>query len=1056
MFAYKNSYSILSKAVTLVLVCLFVTDNIVWAQLNSYSPSNSTLAIQSIFSPIINAVGIQHQKQVEFELSGIIAMALRGLKRDSGNLNKYKSFLNINSALDKRCSNPRREDKGFVERTLEVIDCPTISEDNPERPILIRIKTATNSEAQKHFKIIFKGDKLDDMFNASKIEVVEEQPSAAAPPATVKGPAVSSSASGHLYFSLVAEKGTNLEKGLKNLLLRLDMELEANGMTRNSIVKQTIFLSDYNHKTKCLEVIGKYYGRAPPATSYIIQPPLGGGIVSIEVMAVKGAKVARYENVSILEEKGTRWAYVAGIEPDNPENLTYEEKSLECFDKLKTALKSAGFGLEDIVRTWLYVSEILKTDENGGQRYQQLNDARDHFFATADSGRPIKFRSKLPVASTGIGMIGGSLVFECVAVSEGPTIEIAPLKNPRQTNPYEYSSNVLAKGARDRRAPPKFSRGMLVSTPSYKTVFVSGTASVIGEEVVNKGDAEAQTKTTIENVELVLKEGGLTLNDALQLRVYVKNKEDYEKIRSIVEMSWPGFPCLYVIGDVCRAEWMVEIETVATGVESRIPPQPSAAGPAVANESTRPKFDLNISPEVLFPIEEIRKIMRLKGENEPIKMVSDKLTEGQLDIRLITEHRVIASLTVKASNTLFMSSNNPNLEGGLKDILWKEGVSSFKDTSGMVLETERTYRNLKWRTDITHFWLNENLRGHGLGSTWYINKIEPYLQRCGFKVVSVYGTCLDLGKIQNFWEGCGFSNSQQLNQVYNGDTVLKFIFVKRLPVVPETAQEKVSPATTQQLATPREEIKPDNISISNELLLLNHISPYLRNYPVDETIDLSLIPKEDLEANMKTWAYIIALNNKHGLDVDYIFESDDESYKAAAKRMLFEKVQEIKGIDIEKVEARVTDIYRLGALQVHIMKKENLEKLKNIPENVLLIALSEGKTLDETPLRDFMSASAIGLTQAALKRMQIEKDSRLLEIIEQEILPRMQHIYQRLFPDKDIKEIVTKETILNMIDDNPIVRKNLAIALALPPIIRASIQYLKDYHEALHILQQAA
>ena len=118
--------------------------------------------------------------------------------------------------------------------------------------------------------------------------------------------------------------------------------------------------------------------------------------------------------------------------------------------------------------------------------------------------------------------------------------------------------------------------------------------------------------------------------------------------------------------------------------------------------------------------------------------------------------------------------------------------------------------------------------------------------------------------------------------------------------------------------------------------------------------------------------------------------------------------------------------------------------------------MSEGATLEETPLRDFMSASAIGLAQAALKKMRIEKNSDLLEVIEKEILPSMQHIYQRLFPDQDVKEIITKETVLNMIDDNLIVRKNLAITLALPPIIRAAIRFLKDYHDKIHLLLQAA
>jgi len=258
--------------------------------------------------------------------------------------------------------------------------------------------------------------------------------------------------------------------------------------------------------------------------------------------------------------------------------------------------------------------------------------------------------------------------------------------------------------------------------------------------------------------------------------------------------------------------------------------------------------------------------------------------------------------------------------------------------------------------------------------------------------------------------------------------------------------------TRQSDPSPQTEQLIKQEEISDNLKVLRRASRYLDKYPVDETINLSLIPKEDLEENMKTWARIIALHNSYGLDVNYIFKSDDEGYGAEAKRMLFDKINKISSkthIDADKLKARVTDICRPNALQVHIMRKENLEKLKVIPEGVLPIAMSEGMTLEGTPLRDFMSASTIGLAQAACKRMQIEGDPRLIEAIEQHILPRMRHIYQRLFPDQDIKEIITKETILNMIDDNPIVRRNLAIALALPPIIRLSIEYLKDYHDKL-------
>jgi anaerobic magnesium-protoporphyrin IX monomethyl ester cyclase len=62
MFVYKNRYSILFKAITLVLVCLFIINNSAWAQISdSYSSSNATLAAQSRLKPLFEKYGLGFQ-----------------------------------------------------------------------------------------------------------------------------------------------------------------------------------------------------------------------------------------------------------------------------------------------------------------------------------------------------------------------------------------------------------------------------------------------------------------------------------------------------------------------------------------------------------------------------------------------------------------------------------------------------------------------------------------------------------------------------------------------------------------------------------------------------------------------------------------------------------------------------------------------------------------------------------------------------------------------------------------------------------------------------------
>ncbi|GEM_PF-6314428 len=268
-------------------------------------------------------------------------------------------------------------------------------------------------------------------------------------------------------------------------------------------------------------------------------------------------------------------------------------------------------------------------------------------------------------------------------------------------------------------------------------------------------------------------------------------------------------------------------------------------------------------------------------------------------------------------------------------------------------------------------------------------------------------------------------------------------------------------AVAERVMLPEEE-SPEKISLTEDITLLNRAARHLKGYPVDMIIDLSLIPKEDADANMRTWAYLMMLHNKHGLDVNYIFEpGEDKQHKIDSMRMLVRHVRDIaaqQGIDGDEILERVNKRHDdPRTLEVHIMKLKDLEEMQTLPENMLPVAMSEGKTRAGVPLRDFTAASAIGIAQAACRKAQKEdeehpeKEPALPRVIK-EIFPKIREIYKRLLPE----EMITEETLANMIDNSPTVRKNLAIALALPPIVRIAVDQLKVYHERMQLLLQAA
>ena len=171
--------------------------------------------------------------------------------------------------------------------------------------------------------------------------------------------------------------------------------------------------------------------------------------------------------------------------------------------------------------------------------------------------------------------------------------------------------------------------------------------------------------------------------------------------------------------------------------------------------------------------------------------------------------------------------------------------------------------------------------------------------------------------------------------------------------------------------------------------------------------------------------------------------------------MLLRHLSEIasqKGINFGELKERINKKHDDSkTLKVHIMDVEKLKKMRTLDKDVLPVAMLKG---EKGELIDFAAAHASGIAQAVCKKLKMEDNPRRLqEVIKNEILPVMQKIYERLFPNEDIKELVTKQTIFNMIDENPIVRKNLAIALALPPILRMAIE---QYFENLQLLLQYA
>jgi enamine deaminase RidA (YjgF/YER057c/UK114 family) len=246
----------------------------------------------------------------------------------------------------------------------------------------------------------------------------------------------------------------------------------------------------------------------------------------------------------VSEDAWGRYALLKGVLPADRAASPYEQ-ALSAFSELERELADAGFAFSDVVRTWIYADRILTW-------YDDFNKARNEFFTARG------VYDRYVPASTGIGWtngLGARLVLGAFAVrpkSPGSVVFEA-LPSPMQCPALEYGSS--------------FSRAAEVRTPGWTRVLVSGTASIEpnSHDVAHVGDIDAQIACTMAAVEAIYRSRGLSFRDVSGALVYLK-EERYRDNWQRWLASRPDYPLAHsraIVADVCRDEWLFEIESDA-------------------------------------------------------------------------------------------------------------------------------------------------------------------------------------------------------------------------------------------------------------------------------------------------------------------------------------------------------------------------------------------------------------------------------------------------------------------------------------------------------------
>ena len=209
-------------------------------------------------------------------------------------------------------------------------------------------------------------------------------------------------------------------------------------------------------------------------------------------------------------------------------------------------------GYTHLLRVWNHFP-LINEYSHATERYQLFCIGRYNAFQ-AHYGT--EFQLQLPAASA-IGTRGSKISLHFIASTKPQTY----LENPRQISAYRYPDQYGL-------CSPSFARATLLSMGNSDRLILSGTASIVGHETLHSGDPEKQLEETFFNIDALLHHEAVLARQKnparfSNVKVYIRHPDDLPKLKSrLVEYFGVQTPILYLHGDICRSDLLLEIEGI--------------------------------------------------------------------------------------------------------------------------------------------------------------------------------------------------------------------------------------------------------------------------------------------------------------------------------------------------------------------------------------------------------------------------------------------------------------------------------------------------------------
>ena len=221
----------------------------------------------------------------------------------------------------------------------------------------------------------------------------------------------------------------------------------------------------------------------------------------------------------------------------------FKKEAQSVYKRIDVILSRFHFSPRSTYRFWNYMEDISKN-------YRSFNAARNWYYA--------KHGIRQFPAATGIeaGLSGSAQIrigLEALKSANKKGVMMETVASDMQNEAWEYG--------------PKFSRAVLVRFPrdGVKKLYISGTSSVDKKgKTISSDSREENISYVLDSVGHLLKKNGMSLGNLLTSYVYCKNADVLKAFERLYATKKWNFPYNPVITNICRDDFLFEIECIAT------------------------------------------------------------------------------------------------------------------------------------------------------------------------------------------------------------------------------------------------------------------------------------------------------------------------------------------------------------------------------------------------------------------------------------------------------------------------------------------------------------